>query len=125
MKHIHEHNHDHNHQHDRDHKHLPKPNPNPNPNSNPTINIQIDVTTITSPFFIVINPYNNIPVPPLDNLEEILFAYDPTTKTTTIETIPPTNQLPGGGSTSLTLVNQSNDQNNTSVLIYNPPLPSA
>ncbi|AYV76643.1 MAG: hypothetical protein Terrestrivirus10_27 [Terrestrivirus sp.] len=90
-------------------------------NTNAIIDIQIDVTTITRPFIIVINPNNGVTIPPLNNLEEIVFTYDPLTQITTTQNIPASGGLLGGTNTSLTIVNQSKD--NTSVLIFNPPPP--
>jgi hypothetical protein len=90
-----------------------------NTNNNATIDIQIDVTTITRPFIILINPNSGVTVPPLNNLEEIIFAYDPSTQITTTQNIPASGGLLGGTNTNLTIVNQSKD--NTSVLIFNPP----
>lgn len=88
-------------------------------NKNPTIDIQIDLATITRPFIIVINPNSGVTVPPLNNLEEIVFTYDPLTQITTTQNIPASGGLLGGTNTSLTIVNESKD--NTSVLIFNPP----
>lgn len=87
-------------------------------NSGNTINLTIDISTITAPFNITINP-TNAPLPPLDTLNDVIVTYDPLTKQTSTQIV---YYVPSGGvgasGFGLTLINQSTDPNNNTFVVF-------